>query len=204
VTNDVVGRQHADTVAVLTRLVEATGDREQHRMAAEILDYVVRHPDATTRACRPDHVTASALVITPDAARVMLDLHGKVNRWLQFGGHVEPTDVGLADAALREAVEESGCTDLRLWSATPVTVDIHPAPCGARRHLDVQFVAIAGSAARPVAGAESHAVAWFDVDGLPDGTDDSVRRLVAQAVERVLGSAVGLAPDPSGAPTPSS
>lgn len=196
--HEVVSRQHADCLAVLTRYAQHTDDDRQRELALDIRSYVERTSDATTRACRPDHVTASAVVISPDASAVMLDLHRKANRWLQFGGHLEDTDATLAEAALREAHEESGCADLRLLVADPVMIDVHPAPCGAQRHLDVQFVAVAPRGARPVASAESHDVRWFAVDDLPPDADPSVRRLVAQAVVRVsAGSA-------SGAPTPSS
>ena len=87
--------------------------------------------------------------------------------------------------ALREATEESGIDGLLLIGAAPVRLDAHPAPCRpgrARRHLDVQFVAVAPPEARPRVSAESHDVRWFDVDALPSGTDASVRALVGAAV----------------------
>jgi 8-oxo-dGTP pyrophosphatase MutT (NUDIX family) len=195
---DAVRRQHSDVTAVLRRFARRCRDRQQRDLAQQMLDYLAQHSTGTTRACHPDHVTASAVVLAPDASEVMLDLHRKTNRWLQFGGHLEDTDLSLAAAALREAIEESGCPGVTLLSPDPVAVDVHPAPCGARRHLDVQLVAVAPRTARPVASAESHDVAWFRTDALPPDADESVRRLVAQAVDRLRDGA------PSGAPIPSS
>lgn len=130
-------------------------------------------------------MTAGALVLSADRRAVLLDLHRKVGRWLQFGGHPEANDVTLAGVALREASEESGVGGLRLVRPTPVRLDVHPAPCDpgrVLRHLDVQFVAVAPVGAAPTVSRESHDVRWFAADDLPAGTDDSVRALVAAAL----------------------
>lgn len=142
------------------------------------------HDDGCNRLGRPDHLTASALVVNAERTRVLLCLHRKVGRWLQFGGHIETVDQSLADAALREAKEESGIVDLALLDAAPVRLDRHPAPCGggARFHLDVQFAAVAPAGAEPIVSEESLDVAWFGPDDLPDDTDDAVRALVDHAV----------------------
>ena len=164
----------------------AAPDPGQAELREAFLIHLATVPDAIWRIGRPDHLTASALVLSADRRRVLLDLHGKVGRWLQFGGHLEPGDASVADAALREAHEESGVAGLRLLPGGPARLDRHPAPCSpgsAREHLDVQFVAVAPLDAVPTASSESITVAWWDVDGLPD-TDDSVRRLVAAALAR--------------------
>lgn len=132
------------------------------------------------RAHRGAHLTASALIISPDGHQVVLVLHRKLQRWLQTGGHIEPGDRGLAEAARREAHEEAG---LELPSPVGIArLDRHAVPCG--DHLDVQFVIVADPRLTPVASDESEAVGWFGVDALPD-TDDSVRALIA-AAQRLL------------------
>lgn len=171
------------------RLLEAWEPTEggQRRLRNEFLQHLATVPDAVRRSGRPDHLTASALVLSADHRRVLLDLHRKVGRWLQFGGHLEPGDRRVADAALREAREESGIQELQLLGSEPVRLDRHPAPCRPGEpgdHLDVQWVAVAAAGAVPRASAESLDVAWWDVDALPD-TDDSVRRLVAAALTAV-------------------
>jgi 8-oxo-dGTP pyrophosphatase MutT (NUDIX family) len=160
-------------------------DAAQDRLRREFVEQLGQVADAIWRTGRPDHLTASALVISPDRQHVLLDLHGKVGRWLQFGGHLEPGDASVADGALREAHEESGIDALRLLPGGPARLDRHRAPCSpsARDHLDVQFLAEAPREAVPRASTESITVAWWAIDALPD-TDDSVQRLVAAARRR--------------------
>jgi 8-oxo-dGTP pyrophosphatase MutT (NUDIX family) len=160
-------------------------DPQQRALRDDYLLLLATRPDALQRSCVPDHLTASAIVLCPEGQQVLLHLHGKVHRWLQFGGHIEPGDADLAAAALRESIEESGISELRLWSTRPVRLDRHAAPCApgsARYHLDVQFLAVTSRDAVPAVSAESHDVRWFSVDALPESTDESVRALVASAV----------------------
>ncbi len=161
-------------------------DRQQVELRDAFLSHAQRYPDPTSRECFPDHLTASALVVSSDANKVMLCLHRKVGLWLQFGGHVEPSDATLAAAALREAREESGIADVRLVKPLPLQLDRHPAPCDrrARHHLDVQFLAVADATATPHISEESIDVRWFGVDALPMDTDDAVRRLVSASLHR--------------------
>ena len=125
----------------------------------------LRHPDALRRSHHPDHLTASAVVLS--GQQVLLVLHRKVGLWLQPGGHVDDDDTSLAAAALREATEETGVAGLVVDPA-PLRLDRHPAPCGAEHHLDVQFLVTAPAAAVPVVSAESLDVRWWPVGALPE------------------------------------
>ena len=65
---------------------------------------------------------------------------------MQFGGHCEPTTPALAEAALRETVEESGIDGLELVGDRPIQLDTHEVRCGPLRpahHLDVRFAVVA-------------------------------------------------------------
>jgi 8-oxo-dGTP pyrophosphatase MutT (NUDIX family) len=149
----------------------------------DFLSHIAAHHDAWSRSCLPDHLTASVVVLDPTRSRVLLTLHRKVGLWLQFGGHIESSDLSLADAALREALEESGLASVEMVSPDPVQLDRHRAPCGprARHHLDVEFAATAAPEAHTAVSAESLDLRWFDVNSLPSETDDAVRRLVDAA-----------------------
>ncbi len=180
---------HSDAHSVLTRW--AAPDDEQERLRIAYLDHLERHPDATSRDCHPDHLTASALIFSADHEQVLLTLHHVIKLWLQTGGHCDPEDASMADAALREAREESGIADLTI-DPVPVLLSRHEVPkCGPIRpshHLDVQYVAVAPPAAKHVISGESDELEWFALDALPAGTDQTVRDLIAAARKRLRGS----------------
>lgn len=157
-------------------------DDEQRELRDSFLAHVASHERPWSRDCLPDHLTASALVVDPSRTRVLMGLHRKVGLWLQFGGHIEPSDTSIADAALREAHEESGLAAVTLVDPLPLRLDRHAAPCGARYHLDVQLLAVADPDEPVAVSPESLAVQWFAVDALPEPTDDAVRALVASAL----------------------
>ncbi|MEZ5115075.1 MAG: NUDIX domain-containing protein [Candidatus Nanopelagicales bacterium] len=157
-------------------------DPVQSALRDDYLAFLDAHPDGLWRECDAGHLTAGALVVDPDSGRVLLHLHKRVGRWLQFGGHLEPGDSSLRDTAARETAEESGLDGLVLLDS-PVRLDRHPAPCRpapGRDHLDVQYVALAPGGAVPRASDESLGLAWFDWDDVPR-EDTSVTALVAAA-----------------------
>lgn len=178
-------------------------DAEQERLCARYVAHLEEHPDGMLRSCRPDHLTASTLVVSADRRHVLLTLHAKAERWFQLGGHCEPGDERLVDAATREAREESGLGDLVL-DPVPVQLSEHAVPfcrlpdhaaasaasAGPTRdvhHLDVRFLAIAPDGAVPEVSEESLDVRWWPSDDLPDPDDDLVD-LVRLAHGRMLQS----------------
>jgi 8-oxo-dGTP pyrophosphatase MutT (NUDIX family) len=158
-------------------------DEGQARLRLEYLAFLAEHDDAMWRECRVGHLTASALVMDEHRERVLLTLHPKVGRWLQLGGHCEPDDPSLREAARREAIEESGIAHV-LISAAPIRLDRHPVPCAGAmsEHLDVQYLATVGADAREVMSDESDDLRWFPVSGLPADVDESVRALIDAAI----------------------
>lgn len=166
---------HADAV----RALESWGapDQDQESWRSAYVDHLRREPDGLAKACFPEHLTAGALVLSHDGSRVLLNLHGKAQRWFAFGGHLETSDTTLAGAALREATEESGLLDLAI-DPVPVHLSLHTVdfcnPRGPVRHLDVRFLARLGASTEPVISDESLDVRWFDVEDLPTDEPDMV------------------------------
>ncbi len=171
-----------------------TPDPSQEQLRASYVDHLERHPDGVARDCRPDHLTAGALVVSADRSRVLLTLHAKARRWFHLGGHCEDQDATLAGAALREAREESGIEDLVL-DPVPLHLDRHevsfcgPASTGPVGHLDVRYLALAPPSARPLVSEESLDVRWWPVDALPEPAGD-LGPLVALALIRLQNSVV--------------
>lgn len=180
---------HADAVRVLNAWTPSAPDQDELRR--DYLEFLDAYPDAMRRSNRSGHLTGSALVVDGMSRRVLLTLHPLVGRWLQLGGHVEPSDRTLLDAARREAVEEGGISALHV-DPVPLRLDRHAVRCrdglGGEvmlHHLDVQFLALAPTGAEPTRSEESIDLRWWSWDALPDGTDDSVRALVAAARHRL-------------------
>lgn len=182
---------HAAALALLDDWAAPSEDQEQLRSA--YVGFLQEHPDGVLRAQRRGHITASALIVDPDAGWVLLTLHPLVGRWLQTGGHCEVDDRDLPGAARREAIEEGGIPDV-LIDASPLRLDRHAVACKDGRgglsqlhHLDVQFLARVPTGSLARRSEESLDLRWWAWDALPAGTDESVRQLVAAARRRLGG-----------------
>ena len=111
----------------------------------------------------PVHVTASAIV--RGARGVVLHLHKRLGLWLQPGGHIDAGETPW-DAALREAVEETGLPVSFPGGGglQPLAhVDVHDGPRG-HRHLDLRYLVEAEPVDPSPGPGESPDVRWFDWD----------------------------------------
>jgi coenzyme F420-0:L-glutamate ligase len=181
---DIAPPLHADAVRVITAM---TPDDVEPAVQQAFLGFLAARPDAMWRSCAPGHLTASALVIDPTSRRVLLTLHPRVGTWLQLGGHCEPGDNTVLDAAVREAREESGIGALS-FDPMPLGLDVHPITCSLgipTRHFDVRYLAVALEGAEPVPSDESLDLQWFSWDALPDAVAPDLPRLVESAWQRL-------------------
>lgn len=145
---------------------------------------VALDPKSLSRERIAGHFTASALVVDPDAGEVLLLMHPKVNRWLQFGGHIEPVDLSFAEAAVRECREESGYQSVRILPV-PAALDQHRVPCagGTSIHWDVQFLALVDKSSPRILteSLDTRWVGFAQVRQLVPELDLSVQRLIQAA-----------------------
>jgi 8-oxo-dGTP pyrophosphatase MutT (NUDIX family) len=171
-------------IAVLTAWQAPNPQQDSLRYA--VLSFLHARADACLRDCVPGHVTASTLVLDESGSQVLLTLHPRLGRWVQLGGHCEDADHDIVAAALREATEESGVDGLRI-APDLVAVHVHPVTCSLgvpTRHLDLQFAARAPAGAQIAVSDESVDLRWWPVACLPEGIDDALAYLVAQACAR--------------------
>lgn len=130
----------------------------------------------------PLHVTASAIVVDSleNPTHTVLHLHKRLNIWLQPGGHIESGE-SPAEAAMREAVEETGLTVAHPsqgeWF---VHVDVHPGPRG-HTHFDLRYVLCSPLVPPSPPVGESSEVRWFprhEAQAIADdGLAGALRRL---------------------------
>lgn len=171
-----------DALAMLTGYAPEDPEQEEWREAYLV---ALRDDLAVFKSGPPVHLTASCIVFDHRRERVLLTMHGKARRWLQFGGHIETGDPTLHAAAVREVREESGIEGVEV---DPRIVELHRHALGARfgrclEHLDVRFVGWAPVGAEPVCSAESLDVRWWPLDGLPEETFAELGGLIARGAQ---------------------
>ena len=186
------GRARAQLTALLDAHV-ATDEKERADLA-QMRTFARTLKEPFSRTEPTAHFTGSAVVVSPDGARVCLVHHGKLNRWLQPGGHADPVDEGdMAKTALREAAEETGMR-VRLHPAVPdrpLDVDIHTIPArksdAEHRHLDVRYLVLAEDPESLQHDPnESHGARWLSWDEAVALADEApLRRMLEKAREAV-------------------
>jgi len=152
-----------------------TLDENDESLRHTMLAFLASAPLGCLREHAPGHITASSLVLDEGGCHVLLTLHPRVGRWIQLGGHCEPSDETVVDAALREACEESGIPDLRI-DPVLLSAHTHPITCSLgqpTRHLDLRFLVRARPDAHIVRSSESTDLRWWPVDALPPNAEKS-------------------------------
>jgi 8-oxo-dGTP pyrophosphatase MutT (NUDIX family) len=184
----------------LTDLLAAHRPTDEKETAdlREMREFAASLSQPFSREQWPAHFTGSAVVVTPDGAKVCLVLHAKLKRWLQPGGHADTVDSGSMEAtALREAREETGCeVELHPTAPRPLDVDVHVIPARKtdpeHKHLDVRYLVVAKN---PDALAhdpnESHGAQWLT-------WDEAIARADEAPLRRMLEKARHCLPLPSG------
>ena len=137
-----------------------------------------------SRETFPAHFTGSALVVSWDAARVLLHHHRKLDRWLQFGGHCDGSEDVLS-VARREAFEESGIAGLTPISNLPFDLDIHEIPPfgpePAHEHYDLRYLFTAPNGAPATISSESNELRWFTLEETQhQNLDPGLLRMIAR------------------------
>jgi 8-oxo-dGTP pyrophosphatase MutT (NUDIX family) len=155
---------------------EEAADLERMRAWAETLERPFSREQSEA------HFSASAIVVDEAGARTLLVHHRKSGSWFQPGGHFEPGDAGAAEAALREAREETGL-EARLGRPGLLDVDVHWVPWDEHYHLDLRFhVVAAGELVLDT--VEVQAAEWV-------AWDDAFARIEEPALRRALAKARG-------------
>ena len=173
-----------DLEGLRRELAELDGaDPTERAHAARCLSLIERGPAATRRShFDPGHFTASAFVLSPDGASLLLIFHGKLHRWLQPGGHIDAVDRNAAEAAARELREETGLASFVRAHPGIFDVDIHEIPARkgdpCHEHFDLRYL-FQAQQREVVAGSDARGVRWVALDEVQAlESDASVMRAV--------------------------
>jgi 8-oxo-dGTP pyrophosphatase MutT (NUDIX family) len=135
---------------------------------------------------QPGHITASCFIVDVEGSRLLLHRHRRLGKWLQMGGHCEPSETP-AVAALREGREESGLPDLELVVEDIFDVDVHEIPAAKgepdHHHFDLRYLARTSAPhAITMQEAESEELMWVPLDEAiarmgEDGSTRAIRKI---------------------------
>ncbi len=172
--------------ADVRRLVVAAASSTDHDRdaAADFATFFADDHGPVSRDDGPSHATASALVFDRSLTRTLLVFHAKGQFWVQPGGHLEPDDTSIADAALRELREETGVDVSEVTEPLVHDLDHHALSSAFGRcasHLDIGIGVVISDDADLIVSDESEDVRWWAIDALPAqvpvGFAGRVRRL---------------------------
>jgi 8-oxo-dGTP pyrophosphatase MutT (NUDIX family) len=158
---------HGRVLSGLLSGYRATGETESADVR-RMLQVTAGAADPWSRAL-PLHFTGSALVVHPETRRVLLRWHVRHGRWLQVGGHGDPGEHDPLAVALREAVEETGLSDLVPWPDASlrhaVICDV-PASATepAHEHADLRFFLATGHPESVRPENDQSPLRWLTID----------------------------------------
>lgn len=159
---------------------------ENESTAMRLLQFVQETPACFCRENKQGHITGSAWLVNQQGNKALLTLHHKLQIWVQPGGHADG-DSDVLRVACREAMEESGITELRVLDTEIFDIDIHTIPArpatGEPEHLhyDVRYL-LQADHEDYVISDESDALGWFtreEIQHLSPPADTATLRLTA-------------------------
>ena len=139
----------------------------------------------------PLHVTASAVIVHPETARVLLRWHQRQQAWLQVGGHGDPGESDPLAIALREAAEETGLADLTPWPDAHLRhLVIVGVPAGkgepAHKHADLRYFMATHTPEAARAENENASLRWLSLTEAYQATSEVNLRESLARLERLL------------------
>lgn len=173
------------TIASLEKLSPLDNQEEKHIRA--MLEYLRSDANHFSRHEMRGHFTAS-IMLTQDESTLLL-FHKKLQKWLQPGGHMDPSEFPV-DTALREMNEEIGIAASDLVSPPRVLLgDVHFFPAingwAEHSHFDIRFHGILRKGVTPKLNLEEGTkLKWFSFNEVlqDHSTNLSVRRSVQKIV----------------------
>lgn len=178
----------SDISSVLAAYLERYPD--EAAQLSEPVQLLSQGIDFASRRTFPMHVTVGALLVRDDA-EVLLVEHLAYGITLQPGGHCEPRDTTLIDAAVRELTEETGVDPGKVFptSQTPAYIEYGRVPARPEKdepahfHLDIGYsFTTAHADVGLIQESEVRGAAWYPLA--------EAERLVGNRIARAVSAPV--------------
>lgn len=162
-------------------------DENEAKMLAETIEFVQKNEDCFRRELAIGHVTGSAWILDKSHQFVLLTHHRKLDKWFQPGGHCDG-DNDVLNVAMKEAIEETGLTDIKVLSSNIFDVDVHLIPkrkgVAEHFHYDIRFLFEADKEIPLIISDESNDLAWVEIAKVAELNDsESITRMTLKRHE---------------------
>jgi len=146
--------------------------------------FIVQNADCFERQNKSGHLTGSAWIVDKSYSEAVLVHHGKLNVWIQPGGHADGNSDLIAVARM-EAHEETGLATLQLLSNSIFDLDIHEIPTFGiepeHHHYDIRYLFKADKNESLICSSESHSIAWVKLTEIAQkNSGQSILRMAAK------------------------
>jgi len=130
-------------IAQLRQFIPSEINEARHLVS--ILNFLKHESEPFARSTLNGHITASAILTDTTYTYIARIWHPTLQIWLQPGGHCEADDPTIADAALRELIEETTISidKISLVVDVPFDIDVHTIPTRKNEpehhHYDIRY-----------------------------------------------------------------
>lgn len=140
-------------------------DKKQFLQAISLFkeELVNRHPMM--------HFTASSIIFNETFDQMLMIYHKMYDSWSWTGGHLDG-NTDFLEVAKKEAIEETGVSELKVISSSPVSIEALPVwfhvkrglPVSSHMHLNVSFAFVASDKTKlTINHEETNGVRWIKI-----------------------------------------
>ena len=162
-------------------------NQDEAQFKEQMIEFVQQNPDCFERSLLIGHVTGSAWIVDKSRQFTLLTHHRKLDKWFQTGGHCDG-DSDVLNVAMKEAMEETGLTDIQAINPNIFDIDIHEIPerkgVPTHLHYDVRFLLEADMNEPLIITSESSDLAWVELSKVSQLNDSqSIMRMVLKGAK---------------------
>ena len=140
-----------DLIKILEEYLDYYPTENNRQIAFSMFLNTTNSKDLYRRSNFIGHITGSAFILNKASDKILLLKHKSLGKWLQPGGHIDPTDNSILDGCIREIVEETGIKKsnleyLNIYNENiPFDLDSHNIPANTSKneeahiHFDIRY-----------------------------------------------------------------